>query len=128
MKIIHVDDNRYALQTMQEELPQLVPGSELHSFERPDPALAFAEAEGCDVLLTEIELWTERFSGIRLAKAMRKLNPRVHIIFVTVCSEYEVARELSGLPVAGFLPKPWAQEDLAEVFQDLRTRRDGENR
>ena len=52
--------------------------------------------------------------------AMREINPGVRIIFATVFSEHEVACELSGLPVSGFLPKPWKPEKLAEVFADLR--------
>ncbi len=120
MKIIHVDTNRKALQIMQEELSRIVPEAELYSFDRPDPALAFAGAEGCDVLLTEIELWSEPFGGIRLAKAVRKLNPRVNIIFVTVCSENEVTCEMNDLRVSGFVTKPWTPEKLAAAFQDLR--------
>lgn len=120
MRIIHVDDNRFALDAMRQQIPQIVPEAELYCFEIPDSALTFAEAQGCDVLLTEIELWKERLGGIRLAKAMREINPSVRIIFVTVCSEHEVARELSGLPVSGFLPKSWRPEKLAEVFADLR--------
>ena len=105
---------------MREDLPRIIPEAELHSFDDPDKALTFAGAEGCDVLLTEIELWTERLGGIRLAEAIQQTNPRVQIIFVTVWSEYEVARELSGFPVSGFLPKPWTPEALAVVFQNLR--------
>ena len=120
MKIIHVDDSVYAREEIKEQIPQIVPDAELHCFDRPDQALAFAEAEGCDVLLTEIELWSERRGGIRLAKAITKLNPRVQIIFVTVYSEHEVARELSGLPVNGFIPKPWMPDKLAAAFQNLR--------
>ena len=120
MKIIHVDANRFAQDTMREQIPQIVPDAELHCFDHPDQALAFAKIEGCDVLLTEIELWPERLAGIRLARAIQKLNSRIQIIFVTVCGEYEVARELSGLPVGGFIPKPWTQEKLAEAFQTLR--------
>ena len=120
MKIIHVDDHIYALEEMKLDLPQIVPEAELHCFNHPDPALAFAEAEGCDVLLAEIELWSEKLGGIRLAKAIRKLNPRVQIIFVTVYSEHEVARELADLPVSGFIPKPWMPEALAAAFRNLR--------
>ena len=119
-----MDDNRYAREEIQEQIPQIVPEAELHCFGDPDQALAFAEAEGCDVLLTEIELWSERLGGIRLAKVIQKINPRVSIIFVTVCSKHEVARELSGLPVSGFLPKPWKPEELAAAFQNLRERHD----
>ncbi len=120
MKIIHVDDHIYALEEMKLDLPQIVPEAELHSFNHPDQALAFAEDEGCDVLLTEIELWTERLGGIRLAKAVKEINPRVSIIFVTVCGEWEVAHELSGLPVNGFIPKPWMPDKLTAAFQNLR--------
>ena len=120
MKIIHVDDSRYAREEMQEQIPQIVPEAELHCFDRPDSALASAEAQGCDVLLTEIELWADRKGGIRLAREMREINPGVHIIFVTVYSEHEVAHELSGLRISGFLPKPWMPEELAAAFQTLR--------
>lgn len=120
MKIIHVDTNRFAQYEIQQEIPEIVPEAKLHCFDDPDQALALAEVEGCDVLLTEIELWPERLGGIRLARAMQKLNPRVQTIFVTVYDEYEVARELSGLPARGFLPKPWKQEELAAAFQNLR--------
>ena len=120
MKIIHVDDSVYAREEIKEQIPQIVPEAVLHCFELPDQALAFAGAEGCDVLLTEIELWADRLGGIRLAKAMREINPGVRIIFVTVCSEHEVAGELPGLPVSGFLTKPWDSSQLAEMLSNLR--------
>ena len=68
MKIIHVDMNKQALQVMQGQLLQIVPEAELHCFNHPDRALAFAKDHGCDLLLTEIELWTEQLAGFRLAK------------------------------------------------------------
>ena len=120
MKVIHVDSNKFALDAMRDEFSRIVPEAELHCFELPDCALTFAEAQGCDVLLTEIELWSEPFGGIRLAKAVRKLNPRVNIIFVTVCSENEVTCEMNDLRVSGFVTKPWTPEKLAAAFQDLR--------
>ena len=120
MKIIHVDDNKYALDDIRKDIPQIVPGAELHSFDHPDPALAFAGTEGCDVLMTEVELWSERLADIRLAKAMKKINPRINIIFLTVYSEKEVARELSDLQISAFIPKPWKLEELVAAFQNLR--------
>ena len=119
MKIIHVDTNIYAQKIMQEQIPIIVPQAELHCFNRPEPALAFAKAQGCDVLLTEVEFLSERFGGIKLAKAIQELNPQVNIIFVTVCNEREVSRELSELCVSGLLPKPWEPEKLAAVFRNL---------
>ena len=117
MKIIHVDTNKYALSEMQKVIPQILPNAELHSFQSPKPALAFAEAQGCDVLLTEVEFWSDQFGGIELAKAIQKLNPQVNIILVTVWNEYELSRELSGLQISGLISKPWKVEKLANVFK-----------
>ena len=119
MKVIHVDTNKFALNEMQKDIPQILPNAELHCFEGAKPALAFAQAHGCDVLMTEVELWTDQLGGIELAKAMKEINPQVNIIFVTVCNECEVSRELSELCVSGLLPKPWEQEKLAAVFRNL---------
>ena len=117
MQIIYVDTNIYAQKTMQEQIPKIVPQAELHCFNRPELALAYAKAEGCDVLMTEVELLTEKLGGIRLAKAMQELNPQVNIIFVTVCDEYEVTAELSELRVRGFITKPWKTDELAATFR-----------
>ena len=117
MKIIHVDTNKYALNEMQKDISKIVPNAELHCFEHPKPALTFAETHGCDVLLTEVELWTEKLGGIRLAKAIQELDPQVNIIFVTVCDEYDVTAELSGLHVRGFIAKPWKTDKLAAAFR-----------
>ena len=72
MKIIHVDANKYALDEMQKDISQIAPTAELHCFRTPEPALEFAHAHGCDVLLTEVELWTDQLGGIELAKAMKE--------------------------------------------------------
>lgn len=82
-------------------------------------ALEFAKAHGCDVLMTEMELRTDRLGGYRLAKAIRELYPQVSIIFVTVWNEYEISGEMSDLKVNGLIPKPWKQEKLASSLQEL---------
>ena len=119
MKIIHVDANKYALDEMQRDISQIAPTAELHCFRTPEPALEFAHAHGCDVLMTEVELWTDQLGGIELAKAIQALNPQVKIIFVTVWYEYEVSQELSELRVSGFIPKPWNRKKLATAFRNL---------
>ena len=119
MKIIHVDTNKYALNEMRKDISQIIPNAELHSFVGVKPALAFAEAQGCDVLLTEIELWTEKRGGVRLAKAIEKLYPQVNIIIVTICDEYEISSELSELRISGYFTKPWNTKELSTVLQNL---------
>ena len=119
MKIIYVDTNRYARSEMQEQIPLIEPNSEIHCFERSEPALEFAKKQGCDVLLTEIEFWSDSHGGIKLAKDMKEINPDVKIIFVTVCDKNEVARELKEIMHDGFLSKLWAKEELAAALKKL---------
>ena len=103
MKIIHVDANRFAENTMREQISQIVPDAELHCFNHPDTALAFAKAEGCDVLLTDTVFDGFSLDGTMLAEQVQRVNPNVNIIFVTVYDENEVARETSGLTISGFI-------------------------
>ena len=118
MKIIHVDTNKYARIEMQEEIRAIEPKAKLYSCYRPEEALEFAQKQGCDVLLTEIEFWSDTFGGIRLAKAIKEINPDVKIIFVTVCDKNEVARELKEIKYDGFLSKLWAKEELAAALKN----------
>ena len=69
--------------------------------------------------MTEVELWQERLGGIKLAKAIQKLNPQVNIILVTVWNEYELSRELSELQISSFFSKPWTMKKLTAVLQNL---------
>ncbi|MBQ9387833.1 MAG: response regulator [Lachnospiraceae bacterium] len=117
MKIIYVDSNKYALNQMQKDISQIVPNAQLHCFEHPELAVAFANTEGCDVLMTEVELWTEKFGGVKLAKEIQELDPQVNVIFVTVCDEYEVTAKLFGLRFSGFISKPWKSDELAAAFR-----------
>ena len=119
MKIVHVDDNKFALNEMRKDISRIVPNAELHSFQSPEPSLAFVKAHGCDVLLTEVEFLTDQLGGIELAKTIQELSPKVKIIFVTVCYEYEVEQELSELQISDLIPKPWDTEQLAAAFQNL---------
>lgn len=118
MTIIYVDTNKFARSEMQEQITAIEPKAELYCFDRPEIALEFARKQGCDVLLTEIEVWSETFGGIRLAKAIKENNPDVKTIFVTVCNENEVARELKEIEYSGFLSKPWAKEELASALKN----------
>ena len=57
------------------------------------------------------------FGGINLAKAMKEINSDVKIIFVTVCTKDEVARELIEIKYDGFLSKLWAKEELVAALK-----------
>jgi YesN/AraC family two-component response regulator len=73
---------------------------------------------GCDILISEIELCG--INGLTLAQEIKRLNPRVNIIFLTVCDEREHAREVMRIKPSGYLVKPASQEQLEMEMKNLR--------
>ena len=118
MTVLCVDDHPVLLRGLKENVGLAVPGADIHGFANGRDALSYAEAHGCDVLLTEIELYNH--GGMRLAEQSKALFPRVNIIFVTVCSEKEHAKEVLRLRPSGYLTKPATWEQIAEELQNLR--------
>lgn len=118
MTVLCVDDHPVLLRGLKENVGLAVPGADIHGFANGRDALSYAEAHGCDVLLTEIELYNH--GGMRLAEQIKALFPRVNIIFVTVCSEKEHAKEVLRLRPSGYLTKPATREQIAEELRNLR--------
>ena len=118
MTVLCVDDHPVLLRGLKENVGLAVPGADIHGFANGRDALSYAEAHGCDVLLTEIELYNH--GGMRLAEQIKALFPRVNIIFVTVCSEKEHAKEVLRLRTSGYLTKPATREQIAEELRNLR--------
>jgi YesN/AraC family two-component response regulator len=97
---------------------QLLPEASVGAFENADEALGFASENGCDVLICEIELCGT--DGLTLAKKIKGFNPKVNIIFLTVCDEKEHAKEVLRLKPSGYLVKPAKKEQLALELSGLR--------
>lgn len=119
MKVLCVERNFFALRHMRREIPKIVPEADVRYCRDPGKALALAETEGCDVLLTGIDMGAGQAEGIRLAQKIKAIHPRVNIIFVTVCEEWENARELVRLRPSGYVRKPYEPQQLAAEFQNL---------
>ena len=118
MTILCVDDHPIILNGLEQDVRAAVPEAVIHSFTNSCDALAFAQEHGCDVLFCEIELYKN--GGLRLAEQIRELYPRANIIFVTVCSEKEHAKEVLRLRPSGYLTKPATRKQIAEELQNLR--------
>ena len=118
MTVVCVDDHPIMLKGLTESVRQLLPDSNVRDFESADAALDFAIGNGCDVLICEIELCGT--DGLTLAKKVKKLNPKVNIIFLTVCDEREHAKEVLKIRPSGYLVKPANKEQLALELSGLR--------
>ena len=118
MTIVCVDDHSVMLKGIKQSVEQILPGASIVAFQNADEALAFAHENGCDILISEIELCGT--DGLTLAKKVKKLNPKVNIIFLTVCDEKEHAREVLEIKPSGYLLKPAKKEQLELELNNLR--------
>lgn len=118
MRIICLDDHPTMLDSLVRELDAIVPGTTISAFQDASTALEYAEENGCDVLFCEIDLYGN--DGLLFAEKMQAINPRVNIIFTTVCAEAERAKEVFRLHPSGYITKPYTREQLASELDNLR--------
>lgn len=118
MTIVCVDDHPIMLKGISQSVEQLLPSANVCPFDNANDALRFITENGCDILLCEIELGG--LDGLTLAKKAKKLNPKVNIIFLTVCDEKEHAKEVLKIKPSGYLVKPANREQLELELKNLR--------
>ena len=95
MTIVCFDNTPIMLQSLKENAQYAYPCADVQTFLAEESALEHVEKFGCDVLLCEIN--PPRLEGLFLAEKVKKINPKVNIIFVTVCSESEHAKAVMRL-------------------------------
>ena len=118
MTIVCVDDHSVMLKGTKRSVEQILPDASIVAFTNAGEALAFVKENGCDVLISEIELCGA--DGLTLAKSVKKLNSKVNIIFLTVCDEKEHAKEVLKIKPSGYLLKPAKKEQLEAELKSLR--------
>ena len=118
MTIVCVDNTPIMLQSLEENAVKAFPHANVQAFLDTEPALDYAKAIGCDVLLREIN--PPRLEGLFLAEKIKIINPKVNIIFVTVCSESEHAKAVMRLKPSGYLTKEATNMQILEELQNLR--------
>ena len=118
MTIVCVDNTPIMLQSLKENADKAYPYADVQTFLTAEPALNYAEKFGCDVLLCEIN--PPRLEGLFLAEKVKNINPRVNIIFVTVCSESEHAKTVMKLKPSGYLTKEATGTQILEALRNLR--------
>ena len=118
MTIVCADHAPVMLQSLKENALTAFPYADVQAFLAEDSALRYAENFGCDVLLCEIN--PPRLEGLFLAEKIKKINPKVNIIFVTVCSESEHAKAVMQLKPSGYLTKEATSAQLLEELRNLR--------
>ena len=118
MTIVCVDNTPIMLQSLKESADKAYPYADVRTFLSADFALDYAKKFGCDVLLCEIN--PPRLEGLFLAEKVKTINPKVNIIFVTVCSESEHAKAVMRLKPSGYLTKEATSAQVLEELLNLR--------
>ena len=118
MTIVCVDDHPIMLKGLAKNIQEMFPNAIVGACSGSNEAMEFAKENGCEVLISEIEL--SGIDGLTLAKNMKKLNSKVNVIFLTVCDEKEHAKEVMKIKPSGYLVKPANKEQLTFEFSNLR--------
>jgi DNA-binding NarL/FixJ family response regulator len=118
MTVVCFDSAPIMLQSLKENAQMVFPDADIQAFLTEESALNYAEKAGCDILLCEIN--PPRLEGLFLAEKIQKLNAKVNIIFVTVCSESEHARAVMRLKPSGYLTKEATNAQIQDELRNLR--------
>lgn len=119
MKAILVDDEMLALRRMEKLLKEQdgkeVPIEIVGSFQNPHLALEVAERETFQLVFLDIEM--PEMDGMELAERLLRIQPHLHIVFVTAYNEYAVeAFELNALD---YLLKPVQRTRIEKTLKRL---------
>jgi two-component SAPR family response regulator len=85
------------------------PDADVLVFEKQEELLQSAEKDGCDVAMLDIHMCG--INGVELAKRLKKVNPKMNIIFVTGFSEYK--GDAMDMKASGYIMKPVTKEKVA---------------
>ena len=116
MRILCVDDEELMLQMLEMAIREAKPDADIHAFEKQSLLLEDAKANGCDIAFLDIHM--RGMNGVELAKALKEVNPKMNIIFVTGFSEYK--GDAMDMKASGYIMKPVTKEKIEAELADLR--------
>ena len=115
MRILLIDNDENALAQLESAVEATAGNAEIAAFRSSLDALHDAEEHRPDVLFCEPAL--AELSGLSLAKAVKKLNPRVNIIFVSATGEGK--DEAIFLHASGYMNKSVSAESVKAQLDNL---------
>lgn len=116
MNILAVDDEYFALELMKGALEEVAGGDSVYLCRDVKSALDVARENKIDVAFLDIHMPEK--NGIELAVDLKKLNPKVNIVFATGFSEY--MKEGIDLRMSGYIMKPVTAKAVKTELENLR--------
>jgi len=114
--IIMVDDERIILAGGLPILEEVFPEASVTGFTRPSEALEYAAENPVALAFLDVEMG--KTSGLELCEALRRINPRTNVVFLTAYLEYSFEAWNTG--ACGFLLKPITSDAVRNQVQRLR--------
>lgn len=116
MIIIAVDDEKFALQLLEEAILKAMPNCSLATFASAAAAMEYARENTVDVAFLDIEM--PQTGGLILAKRLKELYARTNIVFVTGHSDYAV--DAFSVAASGYVLKPVGPDSIRHEMENLR--------
>jgi len=116
MNVILVDSNKKTLVNLKNTINSILPKANITYFISGKQVLEYAICNKIDVLLCDIHM--EDMLGIYLAKELKKINPKINIIFNTADNKYKP--EALDIKVSGYIEKPCNKTKLKKELEELR--------
>jgi len=116
MKVLLVDDEKLQLFRLEETVKKVLESASIFSSTNPVEALEMSKKETIDIAFLDIEM--PKINGIMLAKSLKKINPKINIIFVTAYNDY--AFEAMKIHASGYISKPVTENKIKKEIEGLR--------
>lgn len=116
MNIVAIDDELPALNLLLAALKEVRPDANITGFSDPDELIEYVEENKTDVACLDIQIYDT--TGIEIADVLRKLQPKINIIFVTAYGDY--VNDAMKMHASGYLRKPIVPDDIRRELEDLR--------
>lgn len=112
MNVIYVDDEKPAIDNFRLTTANFPEIAALYTFQNGEDVLEFIKEHIVDVAFLDMEM--PGIHGLELAKALKKHDPQIRVVFVTAFSQY--ALDAWSVDASGYLMKPYT---AAEIHKEL---------
>lgn len=117
MKILAIDDEELSLQRLQTAILEAAPQAQVYAFRNPLDALECMNHYNIDVAFLDVQL-RGKIHGVELAKILKKMNPKINIVFATGFREY--MSDAFSIHASGYILKPITAEKVSLELANLR--------
>ena len=114
--VLIADDERNARENLEMKIKQIPQISSVKMFANPYDVLDYAGKNHIDIAFLDIEM--PEINGIEMAMRLKKIQPKMNIVFVTGYSQY--AADAFRVKASDYLLKPATVESIMEALDNLR--------